>query len=68
MVIACFLDTAGRDDLVAAHVMSSTDPRALGGFRRRQSTPGSAQPQGPWPLDLADPRSDAEIKRERFAA
>ncbi|MFG2785751.1 Helicase associated domain protein [Streptomyces prunicolor] len=32
MVIVSSLDTAGRDDLVAARVMSTTDPHALGGL------------------------------------
>jgi superfamily II DNA or RNA helicase len=32
MVIVSSLDTAGRDDLVAARIMSTTDPHALGGL------------------------------------
>ncbi|MEH0415855.1 DEAD/DEAH box helicase family protein [Streptomyces scabiei] len=32
MVIVSSLDTSGRDDLIAARVMSSTDPHALGGL------------------------------------
>ncbi|AQW56245.1 DEAD/DEAH box helicase family protein [Streptomyces violaceusniger] len=32
MVIVSSLDASGRDDLVAAHVMSTTDPHALGGL------------------------------------
>jgi superfamily II DNA or RNA helicase len=32
MVIVSSLDTSGRDDLVAARVMSTTDPHALGGL------------------------------------
>ncbi|MGC5040090.1 Helicase associated domain protein [Streptomyces sp. DT190] len=32
MVIVSSLDTAGRDDLVAARVMSTTNPHALGGL------------------------------------
>ncbi|MFD7461077.1 MULTISPECIES: DEAD/DEAH box helicase [unclassified Streptomyces] len=32
MVIVSSMDTAGRDDLVAARVMSTTDPHALGGL------------------------------------
>lgn len=32
MVIVSSLDTSGHDDLVAARVMSTTDPRALGGL------------------------------------
>ncbi|MFJ3891082.1 DEAD/DEAH box helicase [Streptomyces rubrogriseus] len=32
MVIVSSMDTSGRDDLVAARVMSTTDPHALGGL------------------------------------
>ncbi|MFF4088864.1 hypothetical protein ACFYY9_18530 [Streptomyces nigra] len=32
MVIVSSLDTAGRGDLVAARIMSTTDPHALGGL------------------------------------
>ncbi|MFF4088850.1 DEAD/DEAH box helicase family protein [Streptomyces nigra] len=34
MVIVSSLDTAGRDDLVVARIMSTTDPHALGGLMR----------------------------------
>nr|WP_210595541.1 DEAD/DEAH box helicase family protein [Streptomyces sp. LBUM 1477] len=32
LVIVSSMDTSGRDDLVAARVMSTTDPHALGGL------------------------------------
>ncbi|MET7906214.1 hypothetical protein ABZS86_34075 [Streptomyces sp. NPDC005355] len=44
MVIVSSLDVAGRDDLVAARVMSTTDPHALGGL---MSVVGEAEDQIP---------------------
>ncbi|MER6145215.1 Helicase associated domain protein [Streptomyces sparsogenes] len=44
MVIVSSLDTAGRDDLVAARIMSTTDPHALGGL---MSVVGEAEDQIP---------------------
>lgn len=42
MVIVSSMDVAGRDDLVAARVMSTTDPHALGGL---MSVVGEAEDQ-----------------------
>ncbi|WP_283959495.1 DEAD/DEAH box helicase [Streptomyces sp. 35G-GA-8] len=44
MVIVSSLDTAGRDDLAAARIMSTTDPHALGGL---MSVVGKGQDQIP---------------------
>ncbi|MGW8700271.1 Helicase associated domain protein [Streptomyces eurythermus] len=44
MVIVSSLDTTGRDDLVAARIMSTTDPHALGGL---MSVVGEAEDQIP---------------------
>ncbi|MGW1002032.1 hypothetical protein [Streptomyces sp. NPDC002520] len=42
MVIVSSLDTAGRDDMVAARIMSTTSPHALGGL---MSVVGEAEDQ-----------------------